>query len=438
MAEIHPEAAKLNEIIAHDAPVIYELLSQKGRAIFYPKGGILKQAGEAKGKKINATIGIAKEEDGVAMHLPSMMKYLSLSPDESLPYLPSYGKQELREIWSKKIREKNPSLVAPMSMPVVTSGLSHGLTTLAYLFLNQGEKLILADKFWGNYKLMFQNGFGVIFDTFNTFKKGSFDLQSFEQKINEGGIGKKVILLNNPNNPTGYTPTKTEGLAILDILQKAAQAGNSLLVACDDAYFGLVYEDHVMQESLFAQLADLHPNLLAVKIDGATKEDYAWGLRVGFMTYAIKGLTDEVIQALEAKTAGAVRGTVSVGCHLSQSLLFRTYQSPSYDKEKKEKYELLKKRYLTVRDILNKKSDQYKKHFSALPFNSGYFMCLELKEGITAEEVRKVLLDEFDTGIIAIGQFIRIAFSSCPTEHLESLFENIYKACEHIASEQGS
>ena len=70
-------------------------------------------------------------------------------------------------------------------------------------------------------------------------------------------------------------------------VRSAAQRGLKLVVLVDDAYFGLVYEAGVMRESLFALLCGLHPNLLAVKLDGPTKEDYVWGFRVGFLTYGI-------------------------------------------------------------------------------------------------------------------------------------------------------
>ena len=36
-------------------------------------------------------------------------------------------------------------------------------------------------------------------------------------------------------------------------------------------------------------LVDLHPNVLGIKLDGATKEDYVWGFRVGFITFGFKG-----------------------------------------------------------------------------------------------------------------------------------------------------
>ena len=55
--ELNPQAKELNEKIKRDNPAVYELLSEKGRAIYFPKKGILAQTAEAKGKKINATIG---------------------------------------------------------------------------------------------------------------------------------------------------------------------------------------------------------------------------------------------------------------------------------------------------------------------------------------------------------------------------------------------
>jgi len=56
---------------------------------------------------------------------------------------------------------------------------------------------------------------------------------------------KKVLLLNFPNNPTGYTPTEEEQKALVEAIKEAAEAGKKVVVWVDDAYFGLVYEDGV-------------------------------------------------------------------------------------------------------------------------------------------------------------------------------------------------
>jgi len=175
-------------------------------------------------------------------------------------------------------------------------------------------------------------------------------------------------------------------------------------------------------------LAEIHENVLAVKIDGVTKEDYAWGFRVGFITFGIKGGNKKLYSALADKVAGAVRGNISNACHLSQSLLLDAFNDPNYKNEKNENYEILKSRYEMVKKVLKKYDNKY---FNPLPFNSGYFMCLKLK-GIDAEKVRQKLLKKYDTGVIAINDKLRIAFSSTPLSKIEKLFENIYLACGEI------
>ena len=63
MTTFHPEAAELNRIIQKANGAVFDLLSEKGKAIYFPKKGLLKQGAEARGKKINATIGMAYEDD---------------------------------------------------------------------------------------------------------------------------------------------------------------------------------------------------------------------------------------------------------------------------------------------------------------------------------------------------------------------------------------
>jgi DNA-binding transcriptional MocR family regulator len=137
--------------------------------------------------------------------------------------------------------------------------------------------------------------------------------------------------------------------------------------------------------------------------------------------------------ALESKLAGAVRGTISNASHIGQSLLLAAFDSENYEAEKKDKFDTLKKRYTTVREILDKHKE-YEEVFKALPFNSGYFMCVRLNQGIDAEQLRQNLIKKYDTGIIALGDLLRIAFSSTPTQLLETLLENIYKAGKEMVA----
>lgn len=427
--KINEQAEVLNSILKKQNPAIYELLSKKGRAVFFPKNGILSQAAEAKGKKINATIGIAVEDDNSPMRLSCIEKNICLDPKDVFPYAPSFGKPELRETWKSMIQKKNPSLDNTISLPVVTNALTHGLSMIGYLFVDKDDKIIIPDKFWGNYKLAFCNAYDAKLNTFRLFKEDKFDLNCLKNKLAEDSVGKKVLLLNFPNNPTGYTPTDEEAEEITKIIKESAEVGNKILVICDDAYFGLVYEEGIYKESIFSKLAYVHENVLAVKLDGATKEDYVWGFRTGFITYSGKSITKETCEALEEKTAGAIRGNISNAPHISQSLLLKAFQSEGYQEQKKEKYKILKKRFDKVKEVL--KEEKYKQYFKALPFNSGYFMCIELKD-LDAEKIRLLLLEKYSAGTISIGNMLRIAFSAVAEKDISELFENIYEACKEI------
>ncbi|MFH1943440.1 MAG: aminotransferase class I/II-fold pyridoxal phosphate-dependent enzyme, partial [bacterium] len=395
--------------------------------IYFPKKGVIKQGADAKGKKINATIGMAIEDDGTPMRLSSIADCISLDPQDIFPYAPSYGLPDLREAWQNLIRQKNPSLKGVISLPVATCGLTHALSIVGYLFINPSDSIIITDKFWGNYRLIFGNGYDSIFKPYNSFRKGGFDTESFRQKLADNK-GKQIILFSLPNNPTGYTPTEDETETIARIIRDSAERGNEIIVINDDAYFGLVYEPGVCRESLFTKLADLHENVLAVKVDGGTKEYYAWGLRIGFVTYGAKNMDSAAYRALEDKTAGAIRGSISNASRVSQTLLLKAITSKTLQQEKKKKFDLLKTRFDKVREVVHREK-KYERFFTPLPFNSGYFMCIELKEGLDAESIRQTLLNEYSTGIIALGNLIRIAYSSVAEGDIPTLFENIYEVC---------
>ncbi|MEZ4474911.1 MAG: aminotransferase class I/II-fold pyridoxal phosphate-dependent enzyme [bacterium] len=429
---LSPLAAELNARLDGECPAALRMLSARGRAAYFPHKGILGQSAEAKGKRINATIGVALEEDGRPLVLGCVAEQVELAPGEQVLYAPSFGKPTLRQRWASMIRAKNPGLAeGGLSLPVVTCALTHGLSMAAELFLDPGDRLILPDLYWGNYRLIFQAAYGAVLDPYPTFVDGRFNVAGLAAKLAEGGPGKRVILLNFPNNPTGYSPTESEAIELVRVIGQAAAAGHDIVVLIDDAYFGLVFEAGILDTSIFVPLSTLAQNVLAVKIDGPTKEDYVWGFRVGFLTYGMAGATRDTYSALEDKTAGVIRGNVSNAPNLSQSLLMAAYDHPDYAAQKAEKHATLRRRYEKVVAVLAA-HPEFAESFTPLPFNSGYFMCVR-PVSADAEAVRKLLLAEYDTGVIATDGLIRLAFSSTPTADLEDLFANVDAACRRLA-----
>jgi aspartate/methionine/tyrosine aminotransferase len=435
---MNPIAAELNEIIREGNPHIFDMLGDVGRKLFFPKG-ILSQSAEAKEKayRLNATIGIAMEK-GRTMRFDSVAAAIrDLSPREYLTYAPSFGIPGLRKKWREEMYEKNPSLAGKLvSLPVVTSGITHAISVFADMWVDPGDVIVVPDMMWGNYNMIFGVRRGARLSQFPLFSSdGGFNLAGFEDALRKEAKDhdKVVALLNFPQNPTGYTVTCEEGEGIVAVLRGLAEEGVNIVVAADDAYFGLFYEEDTLKESLFSKLCDCHPRLLSVKLDGATKESYVWGLRVGFVTYGCTGSGDltRIYDALERKTAGCVRGTISNASHLGQSIILKSMQGEKYFSEKQEKFDILKARAKRVKEVL--KDEKYKDAWDMYPFNSGYFMCLRLKT-VNAEKLRTHLLENYGVGLISLGdKNLRVAFSCIEEEDIRELFDTVLQGVRDLS-----
>ncbi len=438
---MNPLAIELNEFIRETNEHVYALLSALGRELYFPRG-ILTQSAEARSgaSRFNATIGIATEGHS-PMFLPALMdRFRDMPPERLFDYAPASGLLELRSAWRSHLVEANPTLAGrDFSLPVVTSGITHGLSLAADLFFNAGDVLILPDKIWGNYRLTFGVRRAADIITYPLFDSaGGFNLDGLEEALRSESRRRKVgIIFNFPNNPTGYSITPEEGTGIVQILSEALEDGTNIIAMVDDAYFGLFYEDGVMQESLFGHLAGLHPRLLALKLDGATKEDFAWGFRLGFMTFACGGDSPETVYAaLEDKVAGAIRSTISNCSMPAQSVLLEALRDPGISGQRQQKHDLLKSRAVRVKEVLAQ--PRFTEFWEPYPFNSGYFMCLRLKD-IDAEDLRLHLLAKHGVGVIALGETdIRIAFSCLEWEEIEDLFEVLYIACRDLVTQRDS
>lgn len=436
----NPIAQELNAVIRKGNPHVLEMMSKTGRRLYFPKG-ILSQSAEARQKaydKFNATIGIATEELRT-MCLPTVMSFLNekkLRPSDGLTYASSFGIPGLRQLWRERLYENNPSLRGKtVSLPVVTNGITHGISIFADMFLSPDDVAVFPDKMWGNNILALSvRGDAHIVQYPMFTPEGGFNLSAFEEAVRRQAETnyKVTVFLNFPNNPTGYTISEAEGDRITGILTAVAEEGTNVLAVTDDAYFGLRYDETAIAESLFARLCNRHPRLLAVKLDGATKELFVWGLRVGFITFGtqVTGEPGLFYDALERKTAGDIRGTVSNASHLSQSIVRKSLQTPSITAEREEKVGILRRRALKVKEVVD--DPKYADAWQAYPFNSGYFMCLALKT-VGAEPLRVHLLDTSRVGLIATGEHdLRVAFSSVDEENLPALFDFIYQGIKEL------
>ena len=426
---INPLAQELNKTLK--GSIADSLMSEMGRRLYFPNG-IIFQGGEAAkdAHLANGTIGMAVS-NGTPIELDSYKKlFPSLSPKETVAYAKTAGNPDFRKIWKEKIIEKNPSLAGKkISLPILVPGLTAVLSYVADLFVDKKHPLLAADPCWDNYELIASARCGGEFHQFKCFDENGFNLKDLERtmKADAKKYGSVRVILNFPQNPSGYSPTVDEAKEIVRIVKSIAESGKKVLVLSDDAYFGLNYEDNIEKQSLFAYLADLHENVLAIKADGPTKEDFAWGFRTGFITFASKGLTEAQYAALTTKFMAAIRSSVSCASTPSQSIVMHALMDPAHDKQKAELRTMLKRRYDSVRKFVNTHTSSV---LTPLPFNSGYFMSFYVKTG-NAEAIRQKLLKEKGIGIIQIdAHTLRVAFSSIDEDKIEGVYESIYNIAE--------
>lgn len=430
MQDINPLAAELNSHIRDTAPAVYSLLSELGKRIYLPKS-ILSQSTEAsvKAHYINATRAVATENSQL-MHLDvSHCMVLTLTPENIYGYPPILGNTELRKLWETRLRSKNPLLKdAQISLPIVTSGMTHCFSLVSDLFVNAGDTLILPDKYWGNYRLILETKAGALIKTYPFFKPDMcFNIDEFRQSLNDTATDKMLILLNFPHNPTGYSISRDEAHQIREAIVSCAEKRKNILVIVDDAYTGLWYDTEVMHESLFGVLVGCHPNVVAVKIDGATKEEYAWGLRIGFLTF---GLSANVMQPIDEKLSGLIRVSTSGAAQVSQTLILEAMKSIGYSEQKKRNFEILKDRALNAQEIAN--YERYAQLWYVNPNHAGYFICLSFKSA-NAESVRQILLNEHGIGTIALSDTeLRVAYSCIDISDIENVFNKIAQVVQSL------
>lgn len=425
---MNPLAEELNSHL--NGTIAARLFSPLGKRFYFPKG-IIAQSAEAKksAHMANATIGMAYSK-GKPLVLSAIAESMpTLSAEQAVAYAPTAGVEQVRIDWQNLILEKNPSLKADkISLPVVVSGLTAGLSTMAEMFLDENSTLISSEPCWDNYSLIFEERRGATLRSISFFNGGAgLDLEAIKRAVrDEAKKGQVRIILNFPNNPSGYSPTKAEAEALSALFLETAEGGADVMVICDDAYFGHFYEDNIHEESIFSLLANLHERILAIKIDGPIKENYVWGLRIGFVTFGSRGLNADHYNALVTKLMGAIRSSVSCTNTPAQHIIIKALKDSRTAGEKAAFQDSLQKRYGKVKEFIAGNPNH--SVLKPLPFNSGYFMSF-LCEGISAEALRKELLSNHGIGVIALGEkCLRIAFSSLDEEQINPVFRIIYDA----------
>ncbi len=399
------EAARRNETIRAHLPAAFAAMSDLGRRMYFPQG-VPSQARDARNCAINATIGQITDGHGHAVPLPSLASHATGLPGEKVfLYAAQGGVPELRQAWRARMVARAPTRAG---LPIVTAGITHGLSIVADLFVDADTTVLLPTPCWDNYQLIFDVRREGRIVPYNAVNEQGFDIDALRAAL-AACTGKTLLLLNVPSNPHGYTPTLAEADAILNAINTCK---HPIVVVCDDAYHGMVWEDGLLPHSLFHRLSFCDPNrVLAVKLDGATKELFFFGGRVGFVTVGAEGPGAE---ALEDKLLGLARSTVSAAATASQHLVLSALLDENTVRQQETILADMKRRYRHLKEGLIANGVPF------MPFNSAFFALIRVKEDPHA--IRHRLLQE-GVGVVASPDAgaVRVSYASVSDDQIPAL-----------------
>ncbi|MDI6730993.1 MAG: pyridoxal phosphate-dependent aminotransferase [Candidatus Margulisbacteria bacterium] len=160
-------------------------------------------------------------------------------------YMPNAGFESVRakvaEHVSRSQQLEEGTLTA--NHIVMTVGAAGALSIILEIVLDLGDEVIVPTPYFGEYNFYISRHRGnlVPVPTRNDFQ---LDLDQIEAKITQR---TKVILINNPNNPTGavYSDESLRQLAEI-ITKKEKEYGHDILLVTDEPYAGLVYDGAVV------------------------------------------------------------------------------------------------------------------------------------------------------------------------------------------------
>ncbi len=182
-------------------------------------------------------------------------------------YTPSAGIPELRAAIASKLRLENRIETSPENI-IVTPGSKQALFYSIMALVDEGDEVLVPTPAWPSYMEMVtvaggrartvppNNGFGL-------------NIEGLKEAVN---TKTRMIILNSPNNPTGYVSSSDEIQGVADL---AAEKG--ITVLSDEIYEKLVYEGSHLSIGSLDGMADR-----VITINGFSKAYAMTGWRLGY------------------------------------------------------------------------------------------------------------------------------------------------------------
>lgn len=206
-------------------------------------------------------------------------------------YTAAAGTPELKEAICYRLQQDFGLSYKPSEI-AVASGAKHSLYIALQCLLNPGDEVILPAPYWVSYIEMIRMC-GAVPVVIESTHEDDFKITA--EKLEAAITDKtKLMILNNPSNPTGMIYGKEELKALADIC-----VAHDLYIVSDEIYYCLVYDNRP-----FTSVASLGEEIKAhtILVNGVSKAYAMTGWRIGY-TAAPENITKVMSNYLGHSTA---------------------------------------------------------------------------------------------------------------------------------------
>lgn len=232
-------------------------------------------------------------------------------------YTHNFGIPPLRETIARYLSSLHQPVGAER-IAVTSSGVS-ALMLIAQLIVNPGDRVVAVTPLWPNLteipKILGAEMADVPLQFGQTWK---LDVQ---QLIDVLTPGTKAVLINSPNNPTGWVITKEQQRVLLGHCRK-----HGIWVLSDDVYERLVYEEDMACAPSFLDIADEADRV--VSANSFSKSWLMTGWRLGWIVAPAPMMADlgKLIEYNTSCAPGFVQRAGIVAIERGEDVIAHTLQ----------------------------------------------------------------------------------------------------------------
>ena len=149
----------------------------------------------------------------------------------------SRGLPELRRAMADKLVTHNDRIVDPDGDILVTPGSKMGLYDAIYAYIERGDEVLVIEPTWVSFRQQVEMAEGIPIAVPLSEEEEYYI--SYDQLKEYVTPQTKMLIINNPNNPTGRVYEEDELEAVARLAQE-----NDLLVVCDETYEYFTYDSN--------------------------------------------------------------------------------------------------------------------------------------------------------------------------------------------------